>query len=153
MGYRPCNIDAEFLATCSAALSSSWKTLHENLGSVQQSTQTPQTKRPRCFQDQPLLISCCYWPFAQTTDDVILPWRTLPSAQESTLRMKNKAGMKWKKIKITATESLPLSWYQYCKLASWRMHVTISGAWQQCLEDLLHYSESPTSTRALPLSI
>lgn len=99
MGYRPCNIDAEFLATCSAALSSSWKTLHENLGSVRQSTQTAQAKRPRCFQDQPLLISCCYWPFAQTTDDVILPWRTLPSAQESTLRMKNKAGMKWKKIK------------------------------------------------------
>lgn len=37
--------------------------------------------------------------------------------------------------------------YQYCKLVSWFMHVAISDASQQCLQELLHYSKGPTSTR------
>lgn len=39
------------------------------------------------------------------------------------------------------SEPLVRYWYQYCKLFGWRGHVTISEARQQCLQDLLHYSE------------
>ncbi len=90
-----------------------------------------------------------YW---DLTDAVVHLWRTLFSLRVN-IKYKEQSWHMGEKIKITATESLPLSWYQYCKLVSWRMHVTISDAWQQCLQDLLHYSESPTSVRALPLSI